>query len=179
MDKVLIAFTTWAGSTHQVAEEIARDLINENMQITVLPAKEVESIKDYSIVILGTPIHAGLTTGDFNRFLRKYHNELASKKTAFFVVCFNLIEDTETNRVETINWLIKSTGKYPDLIPVSTGLFAGAAMTESAEFNKLNFFVKKIIESMNKSMVSEKGKSDFREMDKIHAWTDDLVKKIS
>jgi menaquinone-dependent protoporphyrinogen oxidase len=179
MDKVLIAFTTWAGSTHQVAEEIARDLINENIQITILPAKEVKSINEYSAVILGTPIHAGQTTGDFNKFLRKYHSELSSKKTAFFVVCFNLIEDTESNQIQTISWLNKSTGKFPEIKPVSTGLFAGAAMTDSPEFNKLNFFVKKIIESMNKSMVSEKGKSDFRELEKIHAWTEDLVKKIT
>ena len=73
MEKVLVAFTTWAGSTHQVAEEIASDLKNENLQITVLPAKEVKSINDYSIVIIGTPIHAGQTTGDFNKFLRKLY----------------------------------------------------------------------------------------------------------
>jgi menaquinone-dependent protoporphyrinogen oxidase len=178
MDKVLIAFTTWAGSTHQVSEKIAKDLINENLQITVLPAKEVKSINEYQVVVLGTPIHAGQTTGDFNRFLNKYHNELASKKIAIFVVCFNLIEDNENNRVQTVDWLNKSLGKFPEIKPVTTGLFAGAALTDSAEFNKLNFFVKKIIESMNKSMLSEKGKSDFRDWEKIHAWTDELVEKI-
>ena len=104
---------------------------------------------------------------------------LETKKTAFFVVCFNMIEDNEKNQAETLGWLNKSLARFPEIQPVALGLFAGGAVTDSAEFNKLNILVKKLIESMKKSMDTDKGKSDFREWEKIHAWAAELAEKIS
>jgi menaquinone-dependent protoporphyrinogen IX oxidase len=89
-----------------------------------------------------------------------------------------MIEDNEKNKAETLGWLNKSILKFSEIKPVSLGLFAGAALTDSEEFNKLNVLVKKIIESMKKSMDTDKGKSDFREWEKIHTWSDELVGKI-
>jgi menaquinone-dependent protoporphyrinogen oxidase len=174
----LIAYSTWAGATHQIADEIGKDLSKNNLQVNVLPAKDVRSISEYQAVILGTSIHAGQMTGDFNRFLNRFHKELAARKTAFFVSCFNMIEDNEKNKSETLGWLNKSISKFPDIKPTSLGIFAGAAVTDSEEFNKLNVLVKKIIESMKTSMDTEKGQSDFRNWEMIHAWSDELVGKI-
>ena len=179
MDNVLIAYSTWTGTTRQVAEEIAENIAKKNLPVTILPANQVKSVKAYDSVLIGTSIHAGQMTGNFNNFLKRYHDDLATKKICYFVVCFNMIEDNEDNRLQTLNWLEKSTGKYPDIKPVTIGLFAGAALTDSPEFNKQNFFVKKIIESMSKSMNTEKGKSDFRDFEKIHAWTEELAEKIA
>lgn len=178
MDKILVAYSTWAGATHQVADEIGKDLSKNNLQVSVLPAKEVKSVSDYQVIILGTSIHAGQMTGDFNRFLNRFHKELAVKKTSIFVVCLNMIEDNEKNKSETLGWLNKSISKFPEIKPLTLGLFAGAAITDSEEFNKLNILVKKLIESMKKSMDTDKGKSDFREWEKIHAWTAELLGKI-
>lgn len=179
MDKILVAYSTWAGATHQVADEIAKDLIKNNFLVDISPAKNVKSLSEYQAIILGTSVHAGQMTGDFNRFLKKFHNELVSKKTGLFVVCFNMIEENEKNRTETLGWLNKSIEKFPEIKPVSFGIFAGAAVTDSEEFNKLNILVKKMIESMKKSMDTERGKSDFRDWGKIHSWTSDLIEKIS
>jgi menaquinone-dependent protoporphyrinogen oxidase len=179
MDNILIAYSTWSGTTREVAEEIAKNLEKKNLQVTVLPANQVKSLEGYESVLIGTSVHAGQTTGNFNKFLKKYHDALGAKKVAYFVVCFNMIEDNEENRIETLKWLEKSTGKYPEIKPVSIGLFAGAALIDSPEFIKQNFFVKKIIESMSKSMVTDKGKSDFRDIEKINAWAEELVEKIA
>ena len=178
MGKVLVAYSTWAGATHQVAEEIVNDLSKKNLQVNIAAAKDVKSIAEYNSVVLGTSIHAGQMTGDFKKFLKRFYNALVTKKTVFFVVCFNMIEDNEKNRVETLGWLNKTISKFPDIKPVSIGLFAGAAVTESEEFNRLNVLIKKLIESMKKSMNTERGKSDFREWEKIHAWTAELVEII-
>ncbi|MCJ7518899.1 MAG: hypothetical protein MUO42_04425 [Anaerolineaceae bacterium] len=179
MEKVLVAYSTWAGATHQVAEEIVKDLGKKNLQVNISTAKDVKSIKEFQTIVLGTSIHAGQMTGDFIKFLKRFHTDLATKKTAFFVVCFNMIEDNEKNRAETLGWLSKAVGKYSEIKPVSIGLFAGAAVTESEEFNKLNILVKKLIQSMKKSMDTERGKSDFREWDKVHVWSAELAEKIS
>lgn len=179
MNKVLVAYSTWAGATHQVAVEIAKDLGKKNLQVSISAAKDVKSITDYQVVVLGTSIHAGQMTGDFKKFLNKFHKELATKKTVLFVDCFNMIEDTEKNRTETMGWIDKAIAKFPEIKPIAIGLFAGAAVTEGEEFNKLNVLVKKLIEAMKKSMDTERGKSDFREWEKIHSWTAELVEKIS
>ena len=179
MKKVLIAYSTWAGATHQVADEIEKELSKNDLQVNVMPAKDVRSVSDYQAVILGTSIHAGQMTGDFNRFLNRFHKELVVKSTSFFVVCFNMIEDNEKNKGETLGWLNKSLSKFPEIKPVSLGLFAGAAVTDSEEFNKLNVLVKKLIESMKKSMDTDKGKSDFREWDKIQSWAAEVAGKIA
>lgn len=179
MNKVLVAYSTWAGATHQVADEIGKDLNKNNLQVSVLPAKNVKSVSEYQVVILGTSIHASQMTGDFNRFLNRFHKDLVTRKTGYFVVCFNMIEDNEKNRAETMGWLNKSISKFPEIKPIALGLFAGAALTDSEEFNKLNVLVKKLIESMKKSMNTDKGKSDFREWEKIHAWTAELAGKIA
>jgi len=178
MKKVLVAYSTWAGATHQVADEIQKELSKNDLQVCVIPAKEVRSVSDYQAVILGTSIHAGQMTGDFNRFLNRFHNELAEKNTNFFVVCFNMIDDNEKNKVETLGRFNKSLSKFPEIKPVSLGLFAGAAVTDSEEFNKLNILVKKLIESMKKSMDTEKGKSDFLDLDRIHSWAAEVAGKI-
>ena len=179
MDKVLVAYSTWAGATHQVADEIGKELSKNNLQVNILPAKDIRSVSEYQVVILGTSIHGGQTTGDFNRFLSRFHKELSAKKTGYFVVCLNMIEDNEKNQAETMGWLNKSISKYSEIKPVALGLFAGAAVTDSEEYKKLNILVKKMIESMKKSMDSDKGKSDFREWEKIHAWAAELAEKIA
>jgi menaquinone-dependent protoporphyrinogen oxidase len=179
MKKVLVAYSTWAGATHQVADEIQKELSKNDLQVSVIPAKNVRSISEYQAVILGTSIHAGQMTGDFKRFLNRFHKELAKKNSSFFVVCLNMIDDNEKNKAETLGWLDKSLSKFPEIKPVSLGLFAGAAVTDSEEFNKLNILVRKMIESMKKSLDTEKGKSDFRDFDKIHSWAAEVARKIT
>jgi menaquinone-dependent protoporphyrinogen IX oxidase len=178
LDKILVTYSSWSGATHQIAEEIFKQLRKNNPQVYIADSKNVESIGEYQYIILGTPVHAGKMTGEFNKFLKRFYRELVSKKIAFFVDCFNMIEDNEKNRMETLGWLNKAIGKYSDIQPVSIGLFAGATVTESEEFNKLNVLVKKLIESMKKSMNSDKGKSDFREWDKIQSWTTEIAEKL-
>ena len=119
MDKVLVAYSTWAGATHQIADEIGKDLSKNNLQVNVLPAKDVRSISEYQAVILGTSIHAGQMTGDFNRFLNRFHKELAVRKTRFFVCLFNMIEENEKNKAETLGWLNKSISKFPEIKPIT------------------------------------------------------------
>jgi menaquinone-dependent protoporphyrinogen IX oxidase len=86
-----------------------------------------------------------------------------------------MIEDNEENRAESFGWLEKTTGKYPDINPVSIGLFSGAVINDSGEYNQLFFILRKIIDAMKEKMVEEYGKSDFRDWDKIRIWAQEIV----
>ena len=95
-----------------------------------------------------------------------------------FVVCANMMKDSEANREETLAWLDRVIGKYDNFKPLSIGLFGGAALTTGDDFNKLNVLIRKTISAMNKKMVDEHGRSDFRNWEFIRSWTEGVIKKI-
>jgi len=178
MKKVLVAYSTWSGATREVAERISEVLKTKVLNVDVLSAKEVKKVADYQAIVLGTSIHATLTVGSFKRFLSKFNKEMTSMPVAYFVVCANMMEDKEENRRETMTWLKKVTDKFPQVQPVSIGLFGGAVTTSGRDYEKLNFLLKKVIDSMKQKMEQDYGKSDFRDWEKIESWAQTLAEEI-
>ena len=88
------------------------------------------------------------------------------------------MDDNEENRIETSGWLEKTTGRYPDIHPISIGLFGGAVIDDTTEYRKQSIVVRKIINAMKEKMVEDYGKSDFRDLSKVREWVLDLTKRI-
>jgi menaquinone-dependent protoporphyrinogen oxidase len=57
--KILVAYTTNAGSTTEVAEAIAKTLGQGGAQVDVRRIKEVTDVKPYDAVIVGGPMMMG------------------------------------------------------------------------------------------------------------------------
>jgi len=178
MKKVLIAYSTWAGATHEVANEIGRVFQANSFDVDVIVANESKSIGAYDAILLGTSIHAGQTVKSFRQFIKQNIDILIKKPTALFVVCANMMKDSEANREETLAWLDRVIGKYTKFKPLSIGLFGGAVLTTGDDFNKLNFLIRKTITAMNRKMVDEHGRSDFRNWEFIRSWAEVVIKKI-
>ncbi len=86
----LLVYDTKYGST----EVITRWISEEMKDIVVKKCSEVESIKDYSLIIIGSPDYDDKPLKSVSEFIDKFSHDLKQKKIAIFVVC-NDIEETE------------------------------------------------------------------------------------
>lgn len=157
--KILVAYATWAGSTAEVGEAIAKILRSPAFDVDVLPAKEVHDLTAYHGLVLGTPIRMSTPHRDVRNFVRKFKRELAILPTAVFVVCLNMSEDNEQNQIQTEGYLHPLYRSSPGCKPVSTGLFGGVM-----DATKLKGFWRLVMASTLQG--------DFRRWEKINAWAE-------
>jgi menaquinone-dependent protoporphyrinogen oxidase len=80
----LVVFASKYGSTAEYARLIAQKLNTEALRASEATSEEV-SEADY--VVLGSPIYAYSVLPEMENFLEKYHEILAGKPLAAFVVC--------------------------------------------------------------------------------------------
>ncbi len=176
--KILVGYSTWSGTTHEIANYIGDQLSAQDFQVDIHDLKTKFDPSLYDAFILGTSIHASNPIRSFKKFLKKNFTVLQSKPTAFFVVCANMYEDTPENREETLSWLTKAISSVPTIPVIDTGLFGGAILTSGPDFDKLPFFTKSIIKTMQTSTIDKVGKDDFRDWDKIKDWTIKISKSL-
>jgi menaquinone-dependent protoporphyrinogen IX oxidase len=95
MKKILVAYTTNAGSTAKIAEAVAAE-IAKNADVEVLPLEKVTALEGYSAVVLGAPMILGWHRGAL-AFLKRNQASLSQKPLAIFITCMNLTRTGETS----------------------------------------------------------------------------------
>jgi len=163
--KALVAYATWAGSTAEIAESVAKTLRDRSLDVDVNPVRRVQSLSGYDAVILGTPIWMSRPHPDTRRFVKRFRNELSNLPVAFFVACLNMTEDTQQNRIQTEGYLRPFYRAAPLVKPFSIGLFAG--VMDASKLKGVWRFV------MSRTL-----QGDFRSWKKINAWAESLKEFI-
>ncbi len=161
MKKVLVAYSSKAGSTSEVAKAVGEVLSKSGADVTVEQIKNVKDLATYQAVVVGSLIRMGSWVPEAKNFIEKNKAALDKVPTAFFTTCLTLKDDTEENRakvagyVEPVMQIVK---------PVENGLFAGKMDT-----SRLSFLDRMIIEKMIKET-----NGDYRNWDEINAWAEKL-----
>jgi menaquinone-dependent protoporphyrinogen oxidase len=176
--KALVIYGTRYGTATEIAEEIARVLEDENLDVDLVDSRKVKDpdVSPYDLVVVGSGIKMGKWTKDSINFLKKNKNALSNKKVALFVTC------GAANKEESIP---EGQEKYLDNVakenlinePVSTGLF-GSVYDPNAKHGLMYKLVNRSI----KTELEKEGKDpdlkwDYRNWDEIRTWAKNLVKK--
>ncbi len=195
MSKILVAYTTNAGSTVKVADTVGTILSQGGLQVDVRRLEEVTGLEGYSGVVIGAPMILGWHRAAV-KFVRQNQQALSRVPVAYFMTAMSLFcEPGETvgdiplcidpdlakppknNRRRSIKERYASLSNYlspvlkagPGVKPVSVGIFGG----------KLEIPRLKIWQILFVLLVIQPQTGDFRNFKFIKEWAADLVPSMS
>jgi menaquinone-dependent protoporphyrinogen oxidase len=83
-EKILVAYASKYGATQEIAEAIAGHLHQAGLTVDARPADEVDSLKDYQAVVLGSAVYAGQWRKEAIVFLESHELVLSEMPVWFF-----------------------------------------------------------------------------------------------
>ncbi len=174
--KALIVYGTRYGTATEIAEEIARVMESEGIEVDVKDARSLKNwdLSPYQLVIVGSGIKMGKWTKKSLNFLKDNREALATRKVAIFVTCGAANE--EKNRPE-------GQEKYLDQVaeknlinkPVATGLFGSKYDPDAKHGLMYNFTMKFIKKDLEKQGIDTTKPIDYRDWDYIRSWARGLA----
>lgn len=163
--KILVLYATRAGSTIGVSQAIGKRLAASGMVVDVKPVENVETVKEYHAVVLGSAIRRGAVLPELTDFVKNNKESLKNIPVACFIVCMILREDNEQNRAKAASYI---KPLQDDLSFVDVGFFTG-----KLDYSQINFIDYIIIKYF---IGTPEG--DLRDWQKINDWAQNLGAKL-
>lgn len=164
MSSVLVAYATHYGSTREVAEKVAEILAERGIETNVRAAHEVDSLDEYSAVVLGGALYFFRLHKDARRFLSRHRKALMDRPVAVFGM--GPFNDTEEEFAGARKHLDRALSKKPWLSPVAVEVFGGRFDPTGLRFPHKNPAMKKI------------PPADIRDWEAIRAWAETLPQAL-
>jgi menaquinone-dependent protoporphyrinogen oxidase len=160
-DKVLVAYASKCGSTGEVAEAIARELVARGKAVDVRLAQNVSSLNGYQAVIVGSAIRMGNWLPEAVKFVETHQQVLRQLPTAFFTVHMMNLGDDETSRKNRLAYL-DPVRKI--MTPQQKVFFAGKM--DLARLSFLDRFIAKAVKAAD---------ADLRDWQAIRGWAKQIL----
>lgn len=160
-EKILVAYATRTGRTARVAEVVEEVLTEQGAAADVRDVREVDDLKPYRALVLGSAIRAGNLMPEVLTFAKENKEALDAIPFAAFVVCATMQESTEENRQEVASYLAPLREIRE---PHANGMFSGAI-----DRSKLSLPLRLML----KAMKVEGG--DWTDWDAVRTWARQLV----
>jgi len=159
---ILIAYATMSGSTQEIAEFVANELIHLGQHVELRPCSQINDLTAYSGIVLGAPIYMFHLHKDAQRFLQRHQKSLAALPVAVFAggpYGPNVAQDA----LEVSKNLDSELAKFAWLKPVSVQLVGG-------RFDPARLrFPYNLIPALKQAPAS-----DARNWEEIRAWVNSL-----
>ncbi|MBN1582059.1 MAG: flavodoxin domain-containing protein [Anaerolineae bacterium] len=190
MTTILIAYTTNAGSTGEVAETIGKTLTQDGARVDVRQIKAVRDVGGYDAVLVGGPMILGWHR-EAVQFVEMHQQTLSQKRVAYFLTALSLTTSPKTDvdtvplyldpalaklaqnetrltfreRFTTISHYLQSVLERAPLVkPISAAFFAG-----KLDYGALNLFGRLFVQ-----VIIGAKEGDYRNWDTIRAWVDSV-----
>jgi menaquinone-dependent protoporphyrinogen oxidase len=123
--KFLVGYATRYGSTREAAEVIAATLQEGGFEVDLLPVRDVRTLENYTVVVLGAPLFMFRWHKDALRFLSRFRKVLSDLPVAVFAL------GPVTDPYKEEEWqgaraqLEKELAKVPWFKPAALEIFGG------------------------------------------------------
>ncbi|MFO7896163.1 MAG: flavodoxin domain-containing protein [Candidatus Cloacimonadales bacterium] len=155
--KILITYASKAGSTAEVARFMQKVMQENELSADLLPIEKVKNIAPYDKIYIGSPIYIGRWRKPARKFIEKQQALLQNKEVYYWLTCLSLTEDDSEKLAAVENYLATERKL---VVPKAEGRFGGVI-----DLKKLSFLERKMIKAVGSPI------GDFRDWDKIAAWT--------
>lgn len=118
--RILVAYTTNAGTTADVAQAIGEELGRGGAQVDVRRLEEVKSLDPYTAVVVGAPMIMGWHRAAI-KFVRQHQQALRRIPVAYFVTATRLTGTGET-QVDGVPLCVDPAVVFPPTHPGRLGL---------------------------------------------------------
>ncbi len=93
--KILVAYTTNAGTTVQAAQAVSEGLSSADTQVEVRRLEEVTDLAPYAAVVIGAPMIMGWHRAA-TKFVKRHRDALSRVPVAYFFLARSLTQTNET-----------------------------------------------------------------------------------
>ncbi len=128
MTRVLVAYATRFGSTHEIAPAIARELNTSGLTAQAAEASSTLVPEDYDAFVIGSPLYGGTWLSSVGMFAAIMAERMKGKPVALFSVGTLVLKSPERGKAEHaefIERLVEATPGSVGLNVVADALFSG------------------------------------------------------
>ena len=177
--RALVVYGTRYGTAAEIAEEIARIIKEEGLEVDLLDARGIDNcdVSPYDLVVVGSGIKIGKWTSKSIKFLKENRSSLANRKVALFVTCGAANE--ESSRAEgQEKYLDEVAAKNLINEPLSTGLFGSVYDPEANHGLMFKMVNRSVRKNLQKQGIDPSKRLDYRDWDEIRTWARGLVDEL-